>query len=125
MKISNSRSITLLTLGITAGLFMNVPEAAATHPGESHYQRVCAECHDKGAKNKLAKGAPRLGDRTGWETRLSKGVDVIYKTLMDNDRHGKKDDVSWEKVNPFIWREDLTEAQIRSALEYLYSEADS
>jgi cytochrome c5 len=100
--------------------------AAADDPGagEKHYDRVCSDCHQKGAKNKLAKGAPRLGDRRAWESRLSKGADALYAKMMGAKVHGKEDDAAWQSTNPYIWREDLSDAQIRQALEYLLQQAE-
>ena len=126
MNMAKTTPTFLVFIGVFAGPLLNLSQATAAHFGEAHYQHVCSECHDRNAKKKqLAKGAPRLGDRTAWESRLNKGIDNIYKTLMDNEHHGKKDDVSWENVNPLIWRENLSESQIRMALEYMFSEADN
>jgi cytochrome c5 len=112
-----------LLLGVT--LFATSTFAAdSADAGETHYERVCSDCHAKGAKNKLAKGAPRLGDRRAWESRVSKGADVLYAKLMKAKVHGKEDDVVWQTTNPYIWREDLNDAQIRQALEYLLQQGE-
>jgi len=108
-------AVLLLSAGVAVG---------APPPGEADYQRVCADCHDKGAdKNKLSRGAPRLGDRNAWESRLRKGVGGLYKPMIEAPRHGKKDDAAWDSANPFIWREDLSDEQIRVVIEYMLEQA--
>lgn len=108
-----------VTLFATSTFAVEGPDA-----GETHYERVCSDCHSKGAKNKLAKGAPRLGDRRAWESRVSKGADVLYAKMMKAKVHGKEDDVVWQTTNPYIWREDLNDAQIRQALEYMLQQGE-
>ena len=109
-------------------LFANlaIHPALADDPGagEKHYERVCSDCHQKGAKNKLAKGAPRLGDRRAWESRVAKGADNLYSKMMSAKVHGKEEDAVWQTTNPFIWREDLSDAQIRQALEYMLQQGE-
>ena len=92
--------------------------------GEQHYERVCSDCHKKGATNNLAKGSPKLGDRRAWESRVKKGFDTLYGNIIKAKIHGKGDDAVWQKTNPFIWREELTDEQIREALKYMFEMAD-
>jgi cytochrome c5 len=98
--------------------------AEENQTGEQHYERVCSDCHNKGATNNLAKGAPRLGDRRAWESRVKKGFDAIYGNIIGAKTHGKGDDAVWQKTNPFIWREELTDEQIRESLKYMFEMAD-
>jgi cytochrome c5 len=117
------RAFALLSVLLVGGLPTSV-HADEGNDGEKHYERVCSDCHAKGAKNKLAKGAPRLGDRRAWESRVSKGADVLYAKMMKAKVHGKEDDVVWQTTNPYIWREDLNDAQIRQALEYMLQQGE-
>lgn len=97
-------------------------EEAAT--GEELYRRVCADCHDKGATNNLAKGSPKIGDRRAWESRVAKGFEPLYRKVTQAKLHGKEGDAVWEKTNPFIWREDLSDQQIRLALKHMFDLVD-
>ncbi|MGO2414986.1 MULTISPECIES: c-type cytochrome [Cobetia] len=47
--------------------------ADATIDGEKVYGGICMACHTTGAA-----GAPRLGEASDWEARLSKGTDTLY-----------------------------------------------
>lgn len=52
--------------------------AAVGNPVEDNYKKSCATCHNAG----LA-GAPKLGDKEQWVTRIEKGVDVLYSSLIN------------------------------------------
>lgn len=49
--------------------------------GDAVYSAVCAACHDTGAA-----GAPKLGDVTGWSSRLAQGYDVLVKHAIEGIR---------------------------------------
>lgn len=103
------------------------PVALAADPaptGEDHYRRVCADCHDRGATNNLAKGSPKLGDRRAWESRVGKGIDALFQKITQARLHGKAGDAVWEKTNPFIWREDLSDEDIRLALRHMFEQVE-
>ena len=54
------------------------PYASPTHiSGKELVEKRCVECHGTG-KN----GAPRIGDKSAWEPRLNKGVDVLLKSAI-------------------------------------------
>ena len=46
--------------------------------GESVYQRNCMACHGAGVA-----GAPKLGDRTAWETRIAQGDEVLVQHAIE------------------------------------------
>lgn len=68
----------------------NVPEPAATepgdsaavasaaHPGESIYQNYCFSCHNPGLS-----GAPKLGDAEAWGPRIAKGPVLLLQTTIE------------------------------------------
>jgi cytochrome c5 len=48
--------------------------------GEAIYKKVCFACHDFAVA-----GAPKLGDKAGWEARIATGFDALLNTAL----HGK------------------------------------
>ena len=72
------------------------------------YRTACAACHMTGAA-----GAPKTGDKAAWEVRLAAGVD----TLVKNAIKGKG------AMPPKGGRPNLTDAQIKSAVEYMLAES--
>lgn len=52
--------------------------AANTSKSPADLYTACAACHDSGVLN-----APKLGDKAGWSTRLSKGVDTLYANAIN------------------------------------------
>lgn len=58
------------------------PAAAAAAPagpavGKATYETACAVCHGAGVA-----GAPRFGDKAGWEARVKQGKDALYATAL-------------------------------------------
>jgi cytochrome c5 len=47
--------------------------AASGFDVKATYDTTCATCHNVGVA-----GAPKLGDKAGWEPRLAQGMDVLY-----------------------------------------------
>jgi cytochrome c5 len=58
-----------------------VPEATQAAPaaadGKAVYEKACVACHASGVA-----GAPKLGDKAAWSTRLGKGLDALTKTVI-------------------------------------------
>jgi len=57
------------------------PTMVATSGGgdvESNYKKSCATCHNAGVA-----GAPKFGDVAQWESRLVKGLDVLYASSIN------------------------------------------
>ena len=52
--------------------------ADAVSPVEDNYKKSCATCHNAGLV-----GAPKLGDKAQWATRLEKGIDVLYSSSIN------------------------------------------
>lgn len=46
--------------------------------GEDVYSASCQACHAGGVG-----GAPKLGDESAWEDRLSKGIDQVYANAIN------------------------------------------
>ncbi|MGV0035404.1 MAG: c-type cytochrome [Candidatus Azotimanducaceae bacterium WSBS_2022_MAG_OTU7] len=45
---------------------------------ESNYNKSCAICHNAGAA-----GAPKFGDAAAWVSRLEKGMNVLYSSIIN------------------------------------------
>jgi len=52
--------------------------AAAAHPGKATYDTACFACHGTGAA-----GAPILGNKEAWATRLTQSFDTLYSHAID------------------------------------------
>lgn len=80
------------------------PEAART--SEKIVQAQCAKCHQAGQD-----GAPKIGDRAAWTSRLGKGLDVLVASAVHG--HG-----------PMPARgglPDLSDQEIREAILYMFN----
>ncbi len=45
--------------------------------GEQIYNHFCVNCHAK--KPLISIGAPRIGEKDDWETRLKQGISILFK----------------------------------------------
>jgi cytochrome c5 len=61
-------------LGIASLLAAGSTMAASA---EDTYKSACGTCHDAGIA-----GAPKLGDKAGWASRLKQGQDALYKAAL-------------------------------------------
>jgi len=59
--------------------------------GKKTYNQVCSACHDSGAA-----GAPELGDKFAWKSRIKKGKDALYSSVSS-----------------------LTDAQVKAVVNYM------
>ena len=82
------------------------------HQGASIYKNTCLVCHGQGVA-----GAPKLGDKTMWASRLSQGVDVLEKHAIEGFTGGtgtmpaKGGNVS------------LTEDEVKAAVAYMVEQS--
>lgn len=72
--------------------------------GEATYNSACFSCHAAGVA-----GAPKLGDAPEWETRLSKGTEVLY----DHSINGFN---AMPAKGGFT---NLSDEQVRAAVDYM------
>lgn len=62
-----------------AGAAVEVAAApTGSRSGEDVYQTSCFGCHGTGAA-----GAPKLGDATAWEPRISQGMEVLFSHALN------------------------------------------
>ena len=72
--------------------------------GKAIYEATCAGCHGLGIL-----GAPKFGDAAQWAAR-GKPIDALVKSAVAGTAKG---------MPPKGGRADLTDAQLRSAIEYM------
>ncbi len=72
--------------------------------GEAIYNVVCKACHETGVA-----GAPKTGDKAAWASRIATGSAALLKTATN----GKG------AMPPRGGATDLTDAELKSAVEYL------
>ena len=83
----------------------SVKDMAAERSGAQVVKAQCAKCHQEGVG-----GAPKIGDRDAWRPRLTQGIDILVRSAVRG--HGG--------MPPRGDKADLTDAEIRSAVLYMY-----
>jgi cytochrome c5 len=78
----------------------------ADRTGEQIVQAQCVKCHQTGVG-----GAPRIGDRAAWIPRVKQGLDVVVRSAIKG--HGP--------MPPRGGMADLTDAEMRSAVIYMFN----
>ena len=77
--------------------------------GEAVYNAVCQVCHSTGVLN-----SPKLGDPASWETRLPKGKEALYWSVLNG----------LNLMPPKGGRPDLSDEQARMAVDYMLESLD-
>lgn len=83
---------------------LKVAASSGPRSGEQIYNSVCTACHAAGVA-----GAPKKGDQAAWAPRLGQGIDGLLKSATA----GKG------AMPPKGGAGDLSEAELRAAIEYL------
>jgi cytochrome c5 len=78
----------------------------AERSGREVVEAQCAKCHGAGIG-----GAPKIGDRKAWRPRLKHGVDALVRSAIRG--HGG--------MPPRGDKADLTDAELRNAILYMYN----
>jgi len=81
---------------------------AAQRTGEQVVEAQCGKCHKEGVG-----GAPKIGDREAWRPRLGQGLDYLVRSAIRG--HGG--------MPPRGDKADLTDAEIRNAIVYMFNPA--
>lgn len=103
--------IVVLALGLGLG-----PAWAASGgdqgEGKAVYEKACKFCHSTGVM-----GSPKLGDKADWKGRIAKGMDTLFDHSINGfqGKHGK--------MPPRGGNPDLTDAQVKAAVQYLVDES--
>jgi cytochrome c5 len=102
----------------TAAAAPQVAEAPAAEPvetvlsGPQVYNEACLMCHGSGIG-----GAPVLSDAATWEARIAQGNDVLYQHAIE----GFTGDTGF--MPPKGARMDLSDDEVRAAVDYMVGEA--
>jgi cytochrome c5 len=72
-------------------------------PGKEFYDNICASCHKSGSNK-----SPRVGEQNEWTASFAKGIDALTKVVVEGPPSHPKDGES-----------ELTDVQIRNAIEYI------
>ena len=102
----------------TAAEAPQVAEAPAAEPVETQlsgpqvYNEACLMCHGSGIG-----GAPVLSDAAAWEARVAQGNDVLYQHAIE----GFTGDSGFMPAKGA--RMDLSDDEVRAAVDYMVSEA--
>ena len=81
---------------------------AVERSGKQVVDEQCSKCHAKGTG-----GAPKIGDRDAWIPRLKQGMDALVSSAIRG--HGGMP----ARGN----KADLTDGEIRNAIQYMYNPA--
>lgn len=84
----------------------------AVNPGESIYKSKCIACHSTGAA-----GAPKLGDKTAWGTRIAQGNAVLLQHAIE----GFKGDKGY--MPPKGGYLSLSDEEISITVQYMISQS--
>lgn len=109
MKYSMSIVLALTTL-LGTGCAVN-RDTVTSRDGKSLYEKYCNACHKKA--NSKAVGSVKFGDKASWESSREKGVDALTATVIKGSKNMK----------PRAGIASLTDDEIRSAVEYMISQA--
>lgn len=78
----------------------------AERSGEQVVQAACASCHETGVG-----GAPKIGDRAAWIPRATRGYDIVVRSAIKG--HGG--------MPARGGMADLTDAELRNAVTYMFN----
>lgn len=92
-------------LGLTAMLALGTTLAQDKSLGKTTYETACAACHSVGVL-----GAPKFGDKAAWGVRAKVGLEGLVKSAIAGTSKG---------MPPKGGRADLSEAQVRAAIEHM------
>ena len=103
------RSATTFVAALALGTTMAVAQApSAERSGEQVVKAQCSKCHETGVG-----GAPRIDDRAAWVPRMKNGLDATVRSAIRG--HGA--------MPARGGLPDLTDAELRSAILYLFNPA--
>ena len=80
--------------------------------GQTTYQQACFACHGTGAA-----GAPKLGDKAAWKSRIAKGMD----TMNTHAIKGFKGKTGFMPAKG--GRSDLSDKAVKAAVKYMVDQS--
>ena len=91
---------------IMAGVSASSGDDSAEKTPKQLYGGACLACHSTGVA-----GAPKVGDKAAWQSRLGGGIDAIISTAING-----------KGAMPANGGSSYSEEQIRSVIEYMLAE---
>lgn len=76
--------------------------------GEQVFNTSCVSCHGSGVM-----GAPKLGDKAGWEPRLAKGMETVYTNAING----------FKLMPPKGGNAGLKEEEVKAAVDFMVSKS--
>lgn len=102
-------------LAAAAAAAVAAPKPVATvMTGPQVYNAACIVCHQPGATT----GAPTIGDTAAWAPRIAQGKDTLYMHALQGFQGTKG------FMPPKGGRVDLSDAEIKDAVDYITGESD-
>ncbi len=101
---------TAIALAGFAMIGLGAAHAGDAAKGEEIYKQVCFACHDAGVA-----GAPKLGDKAAWETRLAQGEETLIKHSLE----GFTGETG--TMPPKGGRTDLSDEAVKDAVAFMLS----
>ena len=77
--------------------------------GKSVYEKACVACHATGVA-----GAPKFGNAQDWQPRAARGAAALYKVALEGNTKG---------MPPRGGRSDLSDAEVKAAVDYMLAAA--
>ena len=105
---SQAASRTIAILAVAAALVPAFAQGQGQRSGQSIVFTQCAKCHGSGVA-----GAPRIGDREAWSSRVKSGVDPLVRSAIKG--HGG--------MPARGGMADLTDPEIRDAVIYMVTKS--
>ena len=81
---------------------------SAAVDGESVYKGTCMACHATGAA-----GAPKVGDKAAWKSRIAQGIDTLLKHATDG----------FKAMPPRGGNASLSDEAVKAAVEYMVKQS--
>ena len=85
-----------------------VASSGGSRSGQEVYESKCSSCHATGAA-----GAPKLGDKDAWATRMNKGIETLYSNSIQGFNAMPAKGLCF----------DCSDSEIQAAVDHLVSSA--
>ncbi len=95
----------LTVRSIATLLVVGVASAVQAQAGKTVYEKACVACHAAGIA-----GAPKYGNAQDWQPRAARGAAALYKVALEGNTRG---------MPPRGGRSDLSDAEVRAAVDYM------
>jgi len=91
---------------------ISAANAAGDDKGKAVFNGGCVACHGSGVA-----GAPKVGDKAAWKSRIAQGVDTLYKHALGGFQ-GKSGFMPPKGGNA-----SLPDTDVKAAVDYMVSKA--